>query len=309
MTIDIISAGTTRSRRNSGYSQPWIALLGLLYLGGCSLQGFDYLSKGGASSSGGFEQSGGSTNENIEGGSSNTGGVSNTVANAGGANAGGTNAGGTNAGGAMNTGGTLPTTSSTHDGGLDLSGCAFTPTGGKLLVPPSQGFESDLNGWSTTAANTGALSRVAGNGTNCEGNWYLHCDGSRRGGNWDGPELEVGSLVTLGHTYQFSVAARQVPASSPASTINLKLTYSVLCAGISTPEFHDPYSTPALTDWVRLTAQIPLTAPAGCTAPVTVTSVRLYVAQIETVGPFPSIDVDDFKLVDLSVTGTADAGN
>jgi hypothetical protein len=306
MAINMVRAHDGRLHRNSTHSHRWVALLGLWYLGGCSIQSFEYLSKGGASSIGGSDQFGGATSENDGGGASNTGGVLGTggVLNTGGAlgTGGALSTGGAlNTGGVLSTGGTASTAALPGDGG-DLSGCAFTQTGGRLLVPPSQGFESDLGSWSTTNGNVTALTRMPGNGGNCEGDWYVNCNGSRRAANWDGPALEVGSYVSVGHTYQFSVAARQTPSSTVSSAVTLKLVVSITCPTIA---YSDIFLTSVLTDWVRLTGQFAVAASASCTVP---TSVKLYVASTETGSPLTSFDVDDFKLIDLSLSETSDAG-
>lgn len=293
MAIYRIASGNVRSCRNSFHSCHWVALLALWYFSGCSLQGFDYLTKGGASSVGGSDQSGGGTSDNPQGGTANTGG----------ANTGGVPAGGANTGGALNTGGissggTLASTAPTGDGGPDdLSGCAFTQTGGKLLVPPSQGFETDLVGWTTTSSRATALSRVAGNGENCEGNWYMSCDGSQRVGNWDGPTVDVATYVTVGHTYVFSVAVRQTLVSAPSSATSMRLVVSRACPSVSTIYDPDLATRVVSTSWVRLTGPFTPVLPSGCTA---LTSVKLYVVSNEASSPYISFDVDDFKLIDLS---------
>lgn len=317
MAINMIPACNVRSHRNSVNSCRWAALLGLWYLSGCSLQGFDYLSKSN-SSAGGSDQFGGSTSGDLQGGAAATGGAGGVAtggAHTGGAATGGAATGGAHTGGAatggISSGGTLSSSTASFDAGPDdLKGCAFSQTAGKLLVPPSQGFETDLGSWTTTSGVTSSLSRLAGNGNNCEGSFYMHCDGAKRTANWEAPSIEVVSLVTLGHNYQLSVAAREVSASSSAPTGGLKLTYSILCTGLSTPFYADPLTVPVNTNWVRLTAQILLAAPSGCTTPVTLTSVRLYVAttDAEKAAPYVSIDVDDFKLIDLTASGTPDGG-
>ena len=316
MAIDMILAGNVWSQRNFAQFRGWVALLGLWCLGGCSIQDFGYLTNGGSKNTGGSGQSGGATSENHQGGSSNAGGSSNPggSSNAGGSsnpggssntgglsNTGGSNTGGSNTGGASS-GGTSSTNCSTSTS-LDLSGCAFAQTGGQLLVPPSQGFESDIKDWSTTSGHSNALSRVPGNGANCEGSWYMHCDGNlRQTAGWDGPAIEVSSYVTVGHLYQVSVASRQTPSSSCSPAISMKLVLSRTC---STTAYDDLFTTWVLTNWVRLTGQFTLAAPAGCTVPQ---SVRLYVASNETAPPLASFDVDDFKLIDLSASGTSGTG-
>jgi hypothetical protein len=306
MTVEIVHARSLGSRPDSTYSRRSLTLLVLWSLGGCSLQDFSELTSGAASNTGGTTQSGGTAangGATSAGGMTNTGGASNAggASNTAGANTGGASstAGATNAGG-TSSGGTSSGTSSNSTGGLDLRGCPFAQTGGQLLVPPSQGFENDLNGWTTTSQKTAALKRAPGNSENCEGNWYMSCDGTRRDGAWDGPAIEVGMYVTLGRTYQCSVAARRTPSSSSSAAIDMKLVVSTTC---TTTAYSDFATASVSTSWVRLTGQFTLSA--GCTAP---SSVRLYIASLEGASPYSSFDVDDFKLIDLSPPATGSGG-
>ncbi len=284
----------------------WVALLAIGQGEACSLQDFDYLSKAGAPSVGGSNQSGGIGGQEQQGGSMNLGGSENTSSST---SAGGSTpvGGSASVGGSANTNGgsTLGGTSSaatTSSGGTDLSGCALAQTGGDVLVPPSQGFETDIASWSTTSGNTAALKRVAGNGANCEGDWYMSCDGTRRQAAWDGPALEIASYVTIGHSYLFTAAVRQSPSVFSGSAVSMKLVVSETC---STTSYQDLIQQVVAANWVRLSGQFTGVVPSGCTTP---TSVRLYIASLETGTTFASFDVDDFRLIDLTPSATTGTG-
>ncbi|HEY5957988.1 MAG TPA: hypothetical protein VIV60_15600, partial [Polyangiaceae bacterium] len=72
------------------------------------------------------------------------------------------------------------------------------------------------------------------------------------------------------------------------------------------PTYDDVQTGMVSTKWVRLTSQFTLTLPNGCTK---LSSVKLYIASIEgSAATFASFDVDDFRLVDLSASGTGAGG-
>jgi hypothetical protein len=304
MTTDLFNTRNTRLHRASVRSRRWVTLFGIWCLGGCSLQNFDELTRGGAPGVGGAPSGGVGTTDQGGGGTSNTG-VSGGASNEGGAS----NAGGASTGGAPNTGGiaaggtsTKPT--STPIGGSDTTGCAFAQTGGQLLVPPSQGFETSMQGWTTTSQRTTALTRKQGDGLNCEGDWYVSLDGAQRSANWDGAALEVSSYLTVGHTYRYSVAVRQTPTGYAVATQSFKLTVSRTCSSTVYDDILP--QVPVQTNWVRMTKDFTLALPADCSP--SLTSVRLFVATYENAGPYVSFDLDDFRLIDVTPPGTGTGG-
>jgi hypothetical protein len=116
--------------------------------------------------------------------------------------------------------------------------------------------------------------------------------------------LEVGPYVTVGHTYQYSVAVRQSPTGAAATAIPIKLTIARTC---STTLYDDIMTLPVATNWTRLTGTFALVAPSGCT---TLSSVKLFVATNESGTTMATFDVDDLRLVDLtsgSASGAAGA--
>lgn len=315
MTSMIGARNVDSSRTRSGAFR-WLTVLGLVGLDGCSLQNFDGLSNGKSASSGAGQSTatgaagsataigdGGLAGVIDRAGASATGAATNSVTSGGVAGASASNATGLgNSAGSVNVAGTTAggssSSSSISNGGSDLSGCAAPALTGSLVVPPSTGFETNLAGWTTTAAHTSALSRVPGNGTNCEGNWYMSCSGSQRQANWDGPMLEVLSYLTIGHTYQYSVAARQSPGNASTASIPMKLTVARTC---STTVYDDIVTLPVSTNWVRLTGKFALVIPGDCS---TLSSVKLFVATNESGSTMVSFDVDDLRLVDLTAATT-----
>lgn len=317
MTIDIARILTlvrsSRSVASSTRSRNRISLLGFACLVGCSLQDFSALTNGGAPGVGGEQpatgggqahQGGNGTSAGTsstgglasEGGASNMGGVSSE----GGASG---TAGASNTGGVA-TGGTSASSTVAAFGGSDTKGCAFAEAGGQLVVPPSQGFETGLQGWTTTSQRTTALTRYAGNGNNCEGDWYVTLDGVQRNAEWDGAALEVNSYVKVGHTYRYSIAVRQTPATY-AAEVRFKLTVSRAC---SSPVYEDILpQVPINKDWVRLTKDFTLALPGDCSTS-SLTSVKLYVATHETGKPYTSFDLDDFRLIDVTPPGALGTG-
>jgi hypothetical protein len=258
--------------------------VGLAYLGGCSLKDVDYLSRGEAS---------GGADANTGGAASETGGKDNT--------------GGKKATGGATSSSSAPAGGSTFSttGPVDTTGCAFTATGGQLLKPPSNGFEVDLGGWTTTAQSSFSISRILGSGTNCEGNAYLTIDGSLRVQNWDGPCIDVKPYVQMGRKYQFTAAVRQSP-SATAIPKQMQVTIAKKCSNPSTLEpTYEPVAVKTVsTNWTRITGQFTIELP-GCNDFGTL---QTYIQTQETQPPYASIDVDDFQLYDVTPAGSGTGG-
>jgi hypothetical protein len=254
---------------------------------GCSLQSFDYLSKG----SGGKDAGGAAGNGN-GGGGADTGGTTAQGGSAGASTSSGGSSGGSTSAGGTGAGGTSGTVSSTIPSG----GCAYVPTFGQLLKPPSNNFEVDLGDWSTTAANATAISVVRGDGLACDGSAYITCNGTARSGAWDGPALELLSYVTVGHQYLVTVAGRFNPSTTLTSAKPLIMSTAAHCVDTNVkPLFSRVQQRGAFTNWVRFTSTI-VVEMAGCT------DLSRFVLYLETEdsGATQSIDVDDFQILDVT---------
>ena len=275
--------------------------LALVSAVGCSTQNFDYLTSG----------AGGSTNLPSVGGKSAVGGASRTTQGSGGTVSG--TGGDTSSaqggatplatGGAPATGGAIATGGS--PGGGDSSGpCpAYTGTGGSVVTPPSNSFDSSVTGWSTTAEMTAPLVAVT-TGWSCEGTGHLLCNGSGRSGGsngWDGPGINLLPYLVAGHQYVVTVAARFDPANAPSSGGALTLVVALACADSSvTAIYANLQQSPATTSWIRLTGNLPAPTMSGCT---NLMKEFMYV-QSDDSDSTRSIDLDDFRLIDVTSVRT-----
>ncbi len=181
---------------------------------------------------------------------------------------------------------------------------AYNGTGGVLLTPPSNGFESDIVAWTTMSENPSALSRKQMAPSSCQGSWYLACDGASRGGSWDGPKLMILPYVLPGHEYVVTLAARFDPENAPPTPRALILSTVNACsdASVST-KFKRLHLETTLTDWMRFSGTVRSTLE-GCTQ---LSEVTIYV-ETDAIDQTYSIDVDDFQLWDVT-SATASGGS
>ncbi|MGC4065173.1 MAG: carbohydrate binding domain-containing protein [Polyangiaceae bacterium] len=255
---------------------------------GCSLQSFDYLSKG----SGG-KDAGGSGGKGDGGGGADSGGSTSSSTSQGGTAGTSTSGGGSTAAGGASTGGTSGTVGTT----TPVGSCTYVPGTGRLLKPPTNSFEVDTGDWSTTSANFSAISLVQGDGHACDGSSYITCNGAARTGAWDGPAIELLSYVTPGHEYLVTVAARFNQATTLTSAKPLIMSTAAHCVDTNVkPVFSRVQQRGAYTNWVRFTSTI-VVEMAGCT-----TDLSRFVLYLETddTAATQSIDVDDFQILDLT---------
>lgn len=289
---------------------------------GCSLQGFDYLTNGGASSTapkgGGTSKGGSSATVTVTGGGSSmtqggesAGGVNNggtapvsTASTQGGATQGGASSKGgsaTTAAAGGSTGGAVPT------GGTGPIVCPAYSSTGTLVTPPSNSFETSITGWTTTSEKTSPLSLVQGDGTACDGSAYLLCDGTGRGAGWDGPGIDLLPYLVTGHKYAVTLVGRYDPKNAPAAAANMSLTVALMCQDSSVSSGYTTIQqTTVWTSWTRFSGNLPSTTLAGCT---TLLKIFVYL-QSDSAQQSDSIDADDFRLLDLtSSTGSGGASS
>jgi hypothetical protein len=264
-----------------------IALMVGVAFAACSVQSFDYLSKGsGGKSSAGSAGKGDGGGGSDAGGATSQGGTSGSSTSSGGSSGGTTGLGGAAAGG---TGGSASTTT-------PAGTCSYVPSTGQLLKPPTNSFEVDIADWSTTSATTTAISLVQGDGQACDGSAYITCNGAARSGAWDGPAVELLSYVKPGHRYLVSVAGRFNQATTLTAAKLLIMSTAAHCADAAVkPLFSRVLQRGAFTNWIRFTSEITVEMP-GCT------DLSRFVLYLETEEPeaTQSIDVDDFQLLEVA---------
>jgi hypothetical protein len=164
------------------------------------------------------------------------------------------------------------------------------------MTPPSNGFESNITGWSTLSATAGANSRVTGSSSACLGSAYLACDGTKRSGAWDGPSINVFSYLVSGHTYIVTLAARFDPKNAPSAAKPLIFSAVVTCNSTSVSAgYTHLQQIDTLTSWTRFSGTLPTTLT-NCTS---VATVGVYVETNSTEATY-SIDVDDFQFIDVT---------
>ena len=205
---------------------------------------------------------------------------------------GGAATGGVATGGKPATGGAPAAT-----GGTNNTCPAYTGTAGKLIAPPTNGFESDTTNWILLSGTTGAISRVTNSASACEGSSFLSCDGTKRSGNWDGPSIAVLSYLVSGHTYAVTLAARFTPQNAPTAAKPLIMSVEVACTSTSTSAgYTHVQQTDTFTSWVRFSGTLPTTLT-NCTS---VSKVIAYVETLNAAEAAFSIDLDDFRLIDTT---------
>ncbi|HEY5957855.1 MAG TPA: hypothetical protein VIV60_14935 [Polyangiaceae bacterium] len=274
--------------------------LGFWWLTSCSLTDLDGLTSGDTSSGGKVAGTGGG--QGNAAGNRSVAGAAGRVNNVGGSVA---------AGGLLNST-TLPVTGggSAGFGGTSDSGGAsgaapvatggdascplYTGTGGNLVTPPTNGFELNTTGWSTTSMRTGSISQVVGGA--CLGNAYLACAGLQRSAEWDGPAADVLPYVVTGHTYIATIATRFDPTEPPPTDKTLRLVASKTCLDTSIEPVYGHLSERMSTGgWLRLTGTFKVEL-AGCTQ---LARLLVYV-ETNTGAKTSSIQLDDFQLFDTT---------
>jgi hypothetical protein len=217
----------------------------------------------------------------------------------GGAGIGGVGVGGAGVGASAAVGGA--TTDPTPVGTAGAAGLcpANTEIIGKLLTPPSNGFETDALNWTTKAQRPNAISTSSVTGA-CERNSFLTCQGAQRSAEWDGPALEVISYTTVGRTYGVSVAARFDPNEPAPSVKLLRLSAAVTCSDTTYSHLNEKVSNGS---WVRLGGII-RTDAATCPTP---RSIIVYV-ETDVGAKTSSIQIDDFQLYEIASDSNGTAG-
>ena len=211
----------------------WVALT---VAAGCSLQDFDYLTNGGASS--------GSTSS-----------VGGTVAGGGS----GSSQGGSSPGGSGYAGASLGGTTAA------IVCPPYTGTGGSLVTPPSNDFENNVAGWMTTSQHP--VSLVNGDGNACQGSGYLLCSGAVRTAGWDGPGLDILPYVVAAHKYDVTIAVRFDPQNAPAAAALLDLTCAISCQDTTVAaSYTQVQQRLVLTTWSRLSGSLPTLVLPGCSS-------------------------------------------
>ena len=266
----------------------WLGALILVGYAGCSAQDFAYLSQESA-----VEDAGGRGASNLAAGTSDTAGRADDSATLG--------------GGAGN-GGTVSTSEGGVSGSTDeatggSSACPpYTGTGGQVLTPPTNGFETTKLGWTTTAGSS--LSRLDTGSPACEGSWFAACEGASRTGGWDGLGMSLLPYVEPGHRYTVTLAARFAPKDPPSDPTSLILSVAKACSDTSIPEsFTRLQQQIGSTSWQRFTGQLEGALP-GCPS---LTRLFVYV-ETEDAGAALSIHADDFQLIDITAPSVAAAG-
>lgn len=268
----------------------------------CSLQDFDALTAG--SSSGGHSPaSGGAT-------SVATRTAAGTSANAiGGFETGGRGSAGAatalgdagSAGGPMGGAGNSAGSTSQAIGGTTAT---FAPivcppyvgTGGALVTPPSNDFETNLGSWVRVSGGSGLLSRLEDQ-TACSGAAYMSSGGFRKGG-WDGPSIDLTTYMSPGRSYHVTLAARFSAKTLPPSSRVIELVMITVCD--ENPPLYTTLSVMTTTsNWVRLQTDpaLPITFPlAGCNV---MYHAAVYL-QTSDADVNLALDADDFRLIDVT---------
>ena len=180
---------------------------------------------------------------------------------------------------------------------------AYDATGGVLVTPPSNGFESDITDWTTMTGKSASLSRQQSATSACEGTWYLACDGASRSGPWDGPKFIILPYVVVGHQYAVTVAARFDPENAPAAAGTIIFSTVNACSDSSVATvFRNLQRATTLSDWVRLSGTVEPVLE-GCSQ---LSEVTVYVESDSVDQPY-SIDVNDFQLWDVTPATASDA--
>lgn len=281
------------------------AVLGLSWMASCSLKDLDHLTagagKGGKSAqagdggagdadlgAGGGISSGGASA--LSGGTPNASGAAGIgVAGSGFAGGGGSNSGGASASGGSGTTGVE----------IDPTCPAYDGTGGKLITPPSNGFEDNVSGWTTTGTHSSAISQVFQGANPCEGSAYLACAGSQRSAEWDGPAFDIFPYVQAGRRYAVTVAARFDPAAPPTSARLMHLVSARYCldSAVST-DYQHLQEKVSNSNWVRFSGEVTAGLD-GCPA------LRKLLVYVDTDVPEAALTIhlDDFRVYDLSPIG------
>jgi hypothetical protein len=222
---------------------------------------------------------GGGASTVTPGGAANGGSSGSTGSAVAGSNPGGANQGGN--------GGTSGTTAP--------SSCpAFVGSGGVLITPPSDSYETSIEGWSKLSGLSG-MTRVEGDGTACDGVAYLAANGALRQGGWDGPSVTLVNYLTVGHSYVMAIAARlnNGTGTAPIAGRAIGLTMITVCDGGS-PVYTQLRRAVTTTSWLRLQTEVLTIPPAGCKS---LTHIAVYV-ETDDADKAMSIELDDFRLYD-----------
>ena len=192
------------------------------------------------------------------------------------------------------TGGITATGGATATGGTTATGCKYAGTGGSVVTPPSNDFESNSTGWAMLSGR--AVSRVTGSSNACVGAAYLLGAGSNRAGEWDGPAIGVLTYLVSGHTYKVTIAARFDPQNAPSAAKPLIFSAAVSCTSTSVSAgYSHLQQTDTLTTWTRFSGTLPTTLT-NCTS---ISKVQAYVETNTAEAAF-SINVDDFQWIDVT---------
>lgn len=291
-----------------------ISLLAVV-LASCSLRNLDDLGPGTHTTG-----IAGNTSHNTGQGGVNTSGGTQSVGSTSFGDTGGTAIGGTAIGGNTDSGiggaggAAGNATAAAGQGGHSPVQCPlYVGTGGTLVTPPTNGFESDMLDWGRTAAMSTAagLSLITDDSSACEGKGYLFCDGESRTASWDGPAMSPLRFMQIGHKYAVTAAVRfddKTPQTGAGQTLGFTMGYWCDAKPITgdATEYANLGSIRASTgSWARLKGTFSF--PPTCKDPNSVTKMQIYFETAYGVDTAvsASFHVDDFQLIDL--TGAAGA--
>ena len=264
-----------------------LSWLALSFCAGCSLQDFDYLTNGAEGGKPTLDNVGGASPTDLGGATSQGGGI---------AEQGGSTAA---TGGVAHTGGSAA-------GGASLGPCPmYLGTGGNIMTPPSNDFDSDTSGWAMISQTTWPISLVSGVADACTGSSYMECDGSGRLQSWDGPAINVFPYLVANHKYVVTLAARFSPKSAPSSgSAIMMLSQVVVCTDTTIAASYTHIGQQSVsTTWTRFSGTL-TTALAGCNI---LSSTGVYV-ETEAAAAANTIDVDNFELIDVTTTSIGTGG-
>lgn len=268
-------------------------------MGGASGAGAAQGGKSGGAGAGGAVGSSGAAGSLLEGGDASGGGDPGS-------------GGSTTSGGSATSGGSMASGGSAGDGaggsagvggapGLDSVCPSDTGATGELLSPPSTDFEQ-AGSWATLAGHSCSRTVAsASTGNACSGSAFLTCD--VRQAPWDGATIAVPNFV-YGHTYAVTVALRYSPPSAPTTASPLAVTCIRTCAGGTAQYVNVGSTTSSTSGWVRISGEVTASLP-GCSA---LSEFRFYANTLQEQQTYDSVDMDDFRMYDLTPGGGGSSG-